>query len=213
MRASKITQLAKSVERKARNVHHRKRRGACFRHPSGQQGSATVWAIHYKMDHARMNKTSNDRDPPSGKRMMRIFDDYVEEVFLGSMSLARPASARAGWPRRSATRPVATIGRCSTTACPSSSKNLRWRAAMGVIPASFATWAAPICSSSTIGDWSRSTPPPGMISSKSSRSDTGDAQPSSPPNSPWTVGTRSSTIPLTPTPSWTASFTTPIGSN
>ena len=66
-----------------------------------------------------------------------------------------------------------------------------------------------------LDDWglSRSTPPPGMISSKSSRSDTGDARPSSPPNSPWTVGTRSSTIPLTPTPSWIASFTTPIGSN
>jgi hypothetical protein len=42
MRADKITQLAQSAERKARNVHYRKCRGACFRHPSGQQGSATV---------------------------------------------------------------------------------------------------------------------------------------------------------------------------
>ena len=104
MRADKITHLAQSTERKARDVHHRKRRGARLGHPSGQQGSATVWAIHYKMDHARMNKTSNDRHLLSGKRMMRIFDDNNIEVFLGSMSLVRAAWARAGSPALSATR-------------------------------------------------------------------------------------------------------------
>ena len=35
MRADKITQLAQSAERKARDVHYRQRRGARFRHPSG----------------------------------------------------------------------------------------------------------------------------------------------------------------------------------
>jgi hypothetical protein len=96
MRADKITQLAQSAERKARDVHHGKRRGACFRHPSGQQGSATVRAINYKMDRARMNKTSNDRHSFSGKRMMQIFDDNIKEVFLGSMSLVRAAWAKVG---------------------------------------------------------------------------------------------------------------------
>ena len=91
MRADKITQVAQSAEGKARDVHHRKRRGARFRHPRGQQDSATVRAVHYKMDHARMNKTPNRHDPPSGERMMRIFNDDIDEVFLGSMSLVRPA--------------------------------------------------------------------------------------------------------------------------
>src|SRR5208282_2831486 len=49
----KITRVAQSAEGKARDVRHWKRRGARFRHPRRQQGSATVRAIHYKMDHAR----------------------------------------------------------------------------------------------------------------------------------------------------------------
>src|SRR5580692_3270980 len=50
---------------------------------------------------------------------------------------------------------------------------------------------APICSSSTIGDWSRSTAPPVTTSSKSSRNDTAAVRPSSPLNSPWSAGTKS----------------------
>jgi len=53
MRADKITRVAQSAKGKARDVRHWKRRGARFRHPRRQQGSATVRAIHYKMDHAR----------------------------------------------------------------------------------------------------------------------------------------------------------------
>ena len=53
MRADKITRVAQSAEGKERDVRHWKRRGARFRHPRRQQGSATVRAIHYKMDHAR----------------------------------------------------------------------------------------------------------------------------------------------------------------
>jgi IstB-like ATP binding protein len=41
----------------------------------------------------------------------------------------------------------------------------------------------------------------------------GDVRRSLPPSFPWTAGTRSSAIPPTPTPSWTASFTTLIESN
>ena len=53
MRTDKITRVAQSAEGKARDVRHWMRRGARFRHPRRQRGSATVRAIHYKMDHAR----------------------------------------------------------------------------------------------------------------------------------------------------------------
>lgn len=82
MRADRITQVAQSAEGETRDVHHRKRRGARFHHPRGQQDSATVRAVHYKMDHARMNKTPNRHDPPSGERMMRIFNDDIDEVAM-----------------------------------------------------------------------------------------------------------------------------------
>jgi IstB-like ATP binding protein len=70
-------------------------------------------------------------------------------------SSARPASARAGWRRRSATRPAATIDRCFITACPSFSKNSPWPAATDAIRAFCVRSAAPICSFWTTGDWSR----------------------------------------------------------
>jgi hypothetical protein len=40
------------------------------------------------MDQPRVDKAPNDQDPPSSKRMMRIFNDNIEKVFLGSMSWA-----------------------------------------------------------------------------------------------------------------------------
>jgi hypothetical protein len=40
------------------------------------------------MDQPRVDKTPKDRDPLSSKRMMRIFNDNLTKVFLGSMSLA-----------------------------------------------------------------------------------------------------------------------------
>src|SRR3954469_8120549 len=91
-------------------------------------------------------------------------------------SSAQPASARVGWPRRSATRRAATTDRSSTSVCLGSSRPSPWRAATDAIRAFCATWAAPICSFSMTGAWSRSTPPPGTISWKSSRNAT-DAAP------------------------------------
>ena len=88
MRANKITQCAQDVERKLRDVHKGQSRGAPLGHPRWQQCSATVKAIHYEMDHPCMDKASNDLDPPTSKRVMRIFDDNLEKVFLGGMSLA-----------------------------------------------------------------------------------------------------------------------------
>jgi hypothetical protein len=95
------------------------------------------------MDHARMNKASNDRHPLSGKRMMLIFDDNIEEVFLGSMSLVRQVSAKVGWPQRLATKPVATIDQSSTSGRPVCSRTSRWRAGTGAIPTSYVTSAEP----------------------------------------------------------------------
>ena len=53
---------------------------------------------------------------------------------------------------------------------PVCSRISRWPAATGAIPASYATSAEPTFSSSMIGGFSRSTPPRGMISWKSSKS-------------------------------------------
>ena len=122
MRTNQITKRVKNVKGKPRDIHHWQSRGVRVGHPRRQQSPATVRTIHYEMDHAPMDNATKDRDPPSRKRMMQIFNDNVEQVFLGSMSLARPASAKAGWRRRSATRPAATIDRCFIIARPSSSK-------------------------------------------------------------------------------------------
>jgi hypothetical protein len=54
---------------------------------------------------------------------------------ISTSSSAQAASARAGSPAPSATRPAATIARCSTTAGPSSAKSWRSRAATDAIPA------------------------------------------------------------------------------
>ncbi len=58
-------------------------------------------------------------------------------------SSGRQASAKVGWPQRLATKPVATIGRSSTSGRPVCLRTSRWPAATGVIPASYATSAEP----------------------------------------------------------------------
>ncbi len=40
--------------------------------------------------------------------VVRVLDQSVKSLFLGSISQARPASAKVGWPAPSATRPAAT---------------------------------------------------------------------------------------------------------
>ena len=46
-----------------------------------------------------MNDSPQSNDALTGAWMMRILNDNFERMFLGSMSCARPASARVGWPR------------------------------------------------------------------------------------------------------------------
>jgi hypothetical protein len=50
-------------------------------------------------------------------RMKRVEDLHLKTQTPGSMTLARPVSARAGLPVRSATRPAATIAPCFISAC------------------------------------------------------------------------------------------------
>src|SRR6202022_515329 len=83
----------------------------------------------------------------------------------------------------------------------------------GRYAASVAPSSASSSSSSAILPCSPSTRRRVTNSSRSSKSDMVDDRRSSPANCPWTNGTRSSRIPPTPTQSWTASFTTPTGSN
>lgn len=88
MRADKITQRAENAERKSRDGDYGEssRMGLC--HPRGQQRPAPVRAIHHEVDQTRMETAANDRNPTSRKRVMRVFDDDLVEVFAGGMSLA-----------------------------------------------------------------------------------------------------------------------------
>ncbi len=80
MRTNQITKRVKNVKGKPRDIHHWQSRGVRVGHPRRQQSPATVRTIHYEMDHAPMDNATKDRDPPSRKRMMQIFNDNVEQV-------------------------------------------------------------------------------------------------------------------------------------
>ena len=99
----------------------------------------------------------------------------------------RPASARAGSPAPSATKPAATIDPSSIIAGRSSATTWRSPEATAAIRASSNPSAEPICSFSTTSASSPSTPAPVMTSSKSLRSDTAADRRSSPPSFPLSV--------------------------
>ena len=88
MRADKITQRAENTERKPRDGDHGESRRMGLCHPRGQQRPALVRAIHHEVDQTRMDTAANDRNPASRKRVMRVFDNDLEELFAGGMSLA-----------------------------------------------------------------------------------------------------------------------------
>ena len=60
-----------------------------------------------------------------GPWMERIEDSHVVRRTPGIVTLVRPGSAKVGSPVRSATRPAATIARCSTIAFPAYSTRSR----------------------------------------------------------------------------------------
>jgi hypothetical protein len=71
-----------------------------------------------------MDHPPQSNDALAGAWVMRILNDNFKRMFLGSMSRARPASAKAGSPPRSATKPVATTAPFSTSVFPSCSLTL-----------------------------------------------------------------------------------------
>ena len=91
-----------------------------------------------------MNESPESEDAFPSAGMMRIMDDNFKRMFLCTMSWARLASGKAGWRRRSDTKPAATIAPCSITASQSYSRISRWRAATVAIRVSCAIWAVPI---------------------------------------------------------------------
>ena len=132
------------------------------------------------------------QNPQTVPRVKRIEDPPLSLLIPGSMSLPRRASEKAGWPEHLATKPVATIGRFSTSAYPACSRTSPWRAVMDAILASCAISAEPTFSSSMIGGLSRSTPPRAMISWKSSKSAMARRSTMITSQLPVTVGTKSS---------------------
>lgn len=63
--------------------------------------------------------------------VVRIVDQDVKALFLGSISLARPASAKVGWLVPSDKRRAAITARSSISACRGCSAISRSRAATG----------------------------------------------------------------------------------
>jgi hypothetical protein len=142
MRRDETAECAERVERKARDFDDRKRRSVALSHPRRQQSATSVWTFNSKVNQTGMDDATNDSDSLSGEWMMRISDDNFKGLFLRSMSLARPASARVGWRARSVTRPAATIAPSSISECPGCSMPSRWHAAMGVMAGCSRPWHA-----------------------------------------------------------------------
>src|SRR5258708_3050127 len=123
-------------------------------------------------------------------------------------SPGQPASARGGSPARPATRHAAIIDPSYTIACQGCSRPLRWPAATDATRGSSRRYRGSICSSLTIGASRRSPASSVAISTKSSMIPISADRPSSPARCRSKIGTMSSPIRPSPTPSSTASSTT-----
>jgi hypothetical protein len=117
MCSNEIAERVKCVERKSWDFHHWQARSTGFRHPSGQQNPASIWTFNHEVDQTRVDYAPEDCDPPPNKWMMRIFNDDLEVVFLGSMSLDCAESAKVGSAAHSGTRPVEKIYLFFISAC------------------------------------------------------------------------------------------------
>jgi hypothetical protein len=87
MYSDEIAERVECVERKSWDFHHWQARSLGFCHPSGQQNPASIWTFNHEVDQTRIDYAPEDRDPPPNEWMMRIFNDDLEVLFLGSMSL------------------------------------------------------------------------------------------------------------------------------
>src|ERR1700674_3852729 len=136
--------LAQRVQREPRDCDHWQGRCGALRHPRRQQNAAAVWLLDHKVKATPVNQSPESHDAFAGAGMMRIMDDNFKRMFLGIMSWARPAPARAGSPARSDTRRAVTIDRCSIIAYHACSTHLHWHAAMAGMYAS--SRASPVSS-------------------------------------------------------------------
>src|ERR1700674_2948358 len=83
-------------------------------------------------------QSAHHADAFTRARMVPIMDEDVEGLFLGSISRARPGSAKVGLPVPSVTRLAATTALFSTSGFPSSSLNSRSPAVTAAMPVSCA---------------------------------------------------------------------------
>ena len=70
----------------------------------------SVRHLDRKMPSAGMMDRAQHQHAFPSTRVMRVVDADVERLFLGSMSWARPARGKPGWPAPSATGPAVTTG-------------------------------------------------------------------------------------------------------
>lgn len=122
-------------------------------------------------------------------------------------SQAQPAWPRVGLPARSATKPAATIDRCSIIASRAFSRHSPWPAGMDAMAAGSRCSDAFSSSSSTTGACRFSVPPSAATFWKPSMIAMAAHPQSSPAKFPWNTGTASSAIPPSVMRFWIASFT------
>ena len=106
------------------------------------------FAARLRVAKLRQQASVEDVDYRSPRGLDRaLFQKLVEGEWINAhdnLVLVGPTGVGKSWlAQRLATKPVATIGRSSTSGRPVCSKTSRWRAATGAIPASYATSAKP----------------------------------------------------------------------
>jgi len=84
-------QRVQRLEREARHLDYRKLRGPGLSHPSRQQRARAVRLLDDKVDAAPMVQSTHHDNAFARTRMLRVLDQNVKGLFLGSMSPSRRA--------------------------------------------------------------------------------------------------------------------------
>src|ERR1700722_15629459 len=129
--------------------------GLCWPLPEGIGDAELEAALYANRRSKRGHRRHAEADWPAVHRELKrkhvtlliVWDEYIAANPGRHKQLRdaadRRASAKVGWPQRLATKPVATIGRSSTSGRRVCSRPSRWPAAMDAIPASYAISAEP----------------------------------------------------------------------
>ena len=91
MQVDEPTQLPQTSKAQSRRRPHGRRRRVDLGHPSRQQQLAAIRQFDDKMSVAGVKQTPNDCEACAGSRVMRIVDNDLERLLLGSMSCIRRA--------------------------------------------------------------------------------------------------------------------------